>query len=231
MITDKMNFENEHLTRQMDLIPSQVLGEQIHIIGAGAIGSWTTLALAKMGFAKITVFDHDAVDMVNMNSQFYGLEDINFPKAGALRDRILDMTGTQIDAVVDKYTGGKLSGIVIAAVDSMEVRKTIWENQIENPRCRLVIDARMGAETALLYAMNPNKRDDIEGYPNSLYSDKDAVQERCTAKATAYTALMLSGLVCKVVKDALCSPGQMPRSVQWAIRENDFSCFKSIGPR
>ena len=66
-----METRNEHLIRQFDLIPEDVLGEPITIIGVGAIGSWTTLALAKMGFQNLTVFDDDKVSIENMNSQFY----------------------------------------------------------------------------------------------------------------------------------------------------------------
>ena len=220
-----MSFSNEHLTRQMDLIPMEILGEQITIIGAGAIGSWTTLALAKMGFTNLTVYDHDKVSIENMNSQFYRLKDIGNHKVQALAEMTHDFTGHWITGYAKKYESGMFPGTVISAVDSMEVRKLIWENHKNKAfGCRAVIDPRMGAESALLYVMNPLDSKDIESYEKTLYVDTQAVQERCTARATIYTANLLSGLVCKAVKDLLTRPDYL-RSAQWSIANNDFLAF------
>ena len=67
-----IELKNQNLTRQLDLIPIAVLGTRITIIGAGAVGGWTSLALAKMGFSNITVFDYDVVEVENLNCQLYG---------------------------------------------------------------------------------------------------------------------------------------------------------------
>lgn len=214
------------LTRQMDLIPTSVLGQQITLIGAGAIGGWTALALAKMGFGNLTVMDFDTVDEENMNSQFYRPRDIGKKKVEALHDLVQDFTGISISAVADKYTAKRFNGIVIAAVDSMEVRSAIWEAHKDSPFTKLVIDPRMGAESALLYAMNPNNEKDKTSYEKTLYSDNDAVRERCTAKATIYTANLLAGLVSKTVKDYCTSEAKAyPRITQWDIALNAYQSW------
>ena len=64
-------FPNAHLTRQLDVIPVEILDEPINIIGAGAVGSFTALTLAKMGFAQIAVWDDDVVSEENLNAQFF----------------------------------------------------------------------------------------------------------------------------------------------------------------
>jgi molybdopterin/thiamine biosynthesis adenylyltransferase len=221
-----MEFSNVHLTRQMDLIPLEVLGEKITIIGAGAIGSWTALALAKMGFSDITVFDFDKVDPENLNSQFYPLLSVGDFKVSSLSAMVESFTGVKIVSQPLRYETGIFSGIVIAAVDSMTVRRTIWENHREKALgCRAIIDPRMGAEQALLYVMNPMNPKDIASYNTTLYSDEDAVHERCTAKATIYTANMLAGLVCKSVKDLLTRPDYL-RMAQWNIAQDEFLGFK-----
>jgi molybdopterin/thiamine biosynthesis adenylyltransferase len=217
-------MRDEHLTRQFDLIPDEILGTPITIVGAGAIGSWTTLALAKMGFTDITVYDFDTVDIVNMNSQFYGLEDVGDYKTSTLFERIFAMTEVQIKTMNEIYTtkeNRNIKGILISAVDSMAARRDIWES-VKNKAIQLkaVIDPRMGAEEALLYCMNPMDERDQESYAKTLYSDEEALQERCTAKATAYTALMLSGLVAKTVKDVLT--GNHIRTAQWSIKNDQF---------
>lgn len=210
------------MTRQADLIPEAVLGERITIIGAGAIGSWTALALAKMGFENITVYDHDKIEIENMNSQFYPISAIGELKVQALCKLVESFTQVNITGRPCKYERGMFSGIVIAAVDSMAVRRLIWEeHKNKSFGTRAIIDPRMGAENALLYVMNPLDARDQASYEKSLYADDEAVAERCTAKATIYTANMLSGLVCKAVKDLVTRHDYL-RVAQWNIAENAF---------
>lgn len=222
-----MKLTNEHLTRQLDIIPTSVLGEPITIIGAGAIGSFTALMLAKMGFSQITVIDYDTVDVVNMNSQFYRFADIGKPKVDALQALVWDFTGVMIKPVNDKYVGGAYPGIVVSAVDSMECRRTIWSQHVDRGfRTKLVIDARMSAETAAVYAYNPMNADAAGKYGNSLYSDAEAVAERCTAKATMYTVGPIAGLVAKIVKEVLTEE-TFTKTIQWNLPSNDFKGWRS----
>jgi len=223
-----MNFDSEHLTRQLDLIPIRVLGEPITIIGAGAIGSFTALTLAKMGFQDITVYDFDKIEVENMNCQFYRFSDIGKQKVEALNELVKDFTGVDISYFPSRYEAGQFKGIVVSAVDSMEVRKLIWDNHKETALAtKLIIDPRMGAEFGLCYAMNPMKDKDIKSYEKTLYSDSAAVQERCTAKATMYTALAISSHVCKVIKDYLCEEQRYARVMEWNIAQNVQQCFPS----
>jgi hypothetical protein len=220
-----MILSNEHLTRQLDLLPPEKTEVPITIIGAGAIGSFTTLALAKMGFQDIKVFDFDSLEIENMNCQFYRFSDIGRPKVEALRDLVKDFSNVEIDARNEQYQAGCFKGIVISAVDSMAVRKKIWDNHKGmSPHTKLILDPRMGAETAMLYVMSPMDEADISSYEKTLYSDENAVQERCTAKATMYTACMLSGLVSKAVKD-IVTDGPYPRIAVWSIKDNDFQAW------
>lgn len=225
----KTNFLNEHLTRQLDLVPLDILGEPITIIGAGAIGGWTTLSLAKMGFSNIEVYDFDHVDIVNLNSQFYRHKDVGSLKVAALQELVFEFTGTKIDAKPKRWEGEVFRGTVISAVDSMAVRRAIWEAHAKEPySTRAIIDPRMGGESALLFVMKPMEEKDIKAYPNSLYSDEDAVQERCTSKATIYTANLLSGLVVKAVKDILTGK-EYTRTLQWDIASNRMEAFNQRG--
>lgn len=217
-----------HLTRQLDIVPMEILSTPITIVGAGAIGGWCTLALAKMGFANITVYDFDQVDEVNLNSQFYRTSDVGKYKVDALKSLVQDFTGVEITALNRRYRDDVFdSGILIAAVDSMEVRRSMWEAHVNEPTMlRAIIDPRMGAETALLFVMQPQNPHDQKAYVNSLYTDANAVHERCTAKATIYTANLLSGLVVKAVKDILTRPDYL-RTAQWNIAENEFFGWKA----
>lgn len=199
-----MEFKNEHLTRQLDLIPLKVLTTPINIIGGGAIGSFTALSLAKMGFNNLTVFDYDKISIENMNCQFFRFKDIGKYKTEALQEIIEDFTGVKINIVTDKWSGTQLPGIVISAVDSMEVRKNIWDAHYKKAfDTKLMIDPRMAAETGLLYCQNPLSITDGDGYETSLYTDEEAVRDRCTSKSTMYGCLSLSAMVCASVKNFL----------------------------
>lgn len=226
------HINHDHLTRQLDLIPVSCLGTPITIIGAGAIGSFTTLSLAKMGFGNITVYDHDTIEIENMNSQFYRRSDVNCSKVSALYCLVDDFTGIKITAKPEKYESGIFPGIVISAVDNMAVRKNIWQNHVNrSPMTKIFLDPRMGAETALIFAMNPMNSKDQKSYQNSLYTDEAALQERCTAKATIYTACMLSGLVAQVAKDYAMDHPNPLRSAQWSMKDYQFTAFRKDGSK
>jgi molybdopterin/thiamine biosynthesis adenylyltransferase len=216
---------NDHLTRQIEILPYEKCNIPITVIGAGAVGSFVVLSLAKMGFETIQVFDDDTIEVENMNCQFYRFKDIGKPKVLALQELVKDFTNVSIDARNERYIGGSFKGVVISAVDSMEVRKLIWNNHKElSPSTKFIIDPRMGAETAMLYTMSPMDSADILSYEKTLYTDANAMHERCTAKATTYTALLLSGLVAKTVKDIVTN-GPYPRTAIWSIKDNDFQAW------
>lgn len=223
-------MRNEHLTRQLDILPLEALGEPITIIGAGAVGSWTTLALAKMGFSNLTVWDFDQVDIVNLNSQLYRRKDIGTPKVLALKSIVEDFTDIPIKTVACPYEVGIFPGIVIAAVDSMAVRKRIWRNHREvSPFTRAIIDPRMGAEIALCYVSFPMGGASITRYEKTLHSDAEGVQEPCTRKATAYCALGMAALVATQVKN-LVTKADAPWSIQWAIPQGDMITYSDAKP-
>src|SRR3990167_4073203 len=124
-------YKDEHLTRQLDIVPLAILDTPITVIGAGAIGSWTTLALAKMGFANITVYDHDKVETVNLNAQVYGAYDVGRPKVSALHGHVKMMTGIDVETfpfMYEKEENREAKGIWIFAVDSMKARRMVWDS-------------------------------------------------------------------------------------------------------
>ena len=215
-----------HLVRQLDILPLEKLSEPITIIGAGAVGSFTALALAKMGFHHLTVIDPDKLEPENMNCQFYPIGLIGQPKVMALKEMIGAFADIEISTREEKYERGRFQGIVISAVDNMETRKRIWEEHKESEGTKLVVDPRMGAEQGLLYAMNPNALRDMKSYEKTLYTDENAVTEKCTAKSTMYTVLILSGMVAKVVKDVVTNKPYQ-RVSMLGIADNEYQIYKN----
>lgn len=232
-----IELNHSHLTRQLDLIPVGVLSTPITIIGAGAIGSFAALQLVKMGFTELEVWDYDKVSVENMSCQFYRHRDIGTHKVIALENLIEEFTGESIETVggkfdpADKNQVAVLRSIVINAVDDMGVRKAVFNAIRESGfQVNWLIDPRMGAEDCLLYCMNPHDEKDATAYSKTHYSNEDAVQERCTAKATIYTANLLSGLVAKTVKNLACGE-EYPRVSQWSIKHNDLKSWKGTNAK
>ena len=77
---------DERHSRQAGLVDMKIFECPITVVGAGGIGSFTTLALAKIGFTDIRVFDDDRIEIHNLGNQFYRRKDLNKPKVEALRD-------------------------------------------------------------------------------------------------------------------------------------------------
>lgn len=225
---------HQHLTRQLDLIPIETLSTPVTIIGCGAIGSFTALALAKMGLRNITVYDYDTVSVENMSNQFFRFADIGINKAEALHSLVFDFTKTLITARPRAFMpedAATLKGIVISAVDSMGARRMIYDAILDGGfNVNYIIDPRMGAESYSQYTIKPFNEEDQETYNKTLYSDDAAVQERCTAKSTVYTATLAAGLCTKTVKNIMLEQAY-PRNTQWSIAgsHNPMIMFPSRG--
>lgn len=216
------------LVRQADTLSGEVLDTPIAIIGAGAIGSFVALSLAKMGFHNLEVWDDDVVSVENMNCQFYPLTALDRPKVDALSELISSFTGISIVGVQGKFGESRRryrTGpyIIISAVDSMEARKFIYDTS--GIIAHTIIDPRMSIEYAHIQCVDLGDPEQTESYRKSLFSDDEAVQERCTNKSIMYTVLTISGLVCKMVKDRVTEKSYV-KNVMYAIGDNEMMAFQ-----
>lgn len=218
-----MELKYDHLVRQLDIIPVETLGQQVTILGCGAIGSFLGLQLAKMGLSRITVYDHDDVSIENMSNQFFRFKDIGSNKAWALSQLVHDFTGTALQVHQVKYEpkhAPTLQGIVVVAVDSMAARTMIYDSIKANGfQVKYIIDPRMGAEFYTQYTINPFDGKDQATYVKVLQSDDDSVAERCTAKSTVYTASLAAGMVTKTIKNMMLKQPH-PRTTHWDISKS-----------
>lgn len=187
--------------RQMDIVKGEALEVSITIIGCGGIGSFVTLALAKMGCREITVYDHDTVEEHNIPNQLYRLEDIGRSKVEALAGIVKAYTGFSLGVRPERFDGQKPQGMVISAVDSMQARRQIWERSVRyRAGVPLYVDARMGAEVARIYTIQPSDPDDVRFYEATLHGDEEAFRLPCTARAIIYTGFSIAGLIANQVK-------------------------------
>ena len=220
-----MSFKISYLTRQAEIIPVEKQGLSIVVVGAGAIGSFVALALAKMGYGNIKVYDFDTIDEENMNCQFYRTKDIGKKKVDALKELIYDFTGFTIETFDKEITKDDTlhADIVVSAVDSMAVRSLIGTIA----STKYLIDPRMGAEYATLDVIDAKGR---AGYLANLYTDNEAEHVRCTAKSTMYTVNLIAGQVAKAVKDITMEQPYI-KTMDWSIKHNAMVAFSSEGQK
>lgn len=171
--------------------PAKWGGKRVDVIGLGATGSKIALSLAKLGVTNLHLWDHDVVEEHNLANQVYGLREVGAPKAQAILDRINeDVNESDVTVLGSTHgewaPGSSLGGVVFCMVDSMAVRRQIFEAARSNPFVQLVIDSRMGADMGHVLTYKPANRASVERYEASLFSDDDAITE-VSACGTAIT--------------------------------------------
>ena len=180
--------------RQLEVLDQPRLAKiPITVIGAGAIGSCTVLALAKSGAERITVYDDDSIEAHNLPNQWYRLADLGRPKVEALKELVRDMTGVEIDVRNTRFEGQGATEVTICAVDSMDIRIALWRQL--HPRPQLYIDARMGAEVGKVHCVGQFG----SWYDETLYPSSEALHAPCTARATMYCASGLAAFIASQV--------------------------------
>lgn len=191
-------------SRQYELFDPNSFNTPVHIIGVGAVGSWVTMYLAKLGVKNITVYDPDTVSLHNIPNQTYSIRDEGAEKVVALQDDINYFTGTEIRIHQYAVTGQQeLSGIVIICVDSMKDRKLIWENCLKlRVAVKLVIECRMGMDLGRIYSIIPCTVKHIFSYEKSLHTDDEAEVSVCgSSQSIITTAAMVASIASRQVID------------------------------
>lgn len=228
--------KNHRFWRQLDLMPPSRLQEfEFLVIGAGAIGGETVLKLARMGATRFQVWDGDRIDEWNVSNQvLYPVSWVGRPKVECLAHYIKELTEVEIQAHNQMIGKGEDQAmpvvgpktILIAAVDSMDVRKVIWEELAkDNPSVRLFIDPRMGAEVYRQYSINPVDPDWQKFYEENCYTSEKAVEAPCTERSIIYTPSFASGFITSVVKKFIMGPGKTGKP--WK-KEIVFDCADFI---
>jgi molybdopterin-synthase adenylyltransferase len=192
--------------RQADLIKCD-MRTPIMIVGAGGIGSFTTLTLAKMGFDNLIVYDFDTIEEHNLPNQFYRHKDVGRPKVEALCDIVEEFTGVTIQYFDGKWVASDLNLyrpiVLISAVDNMMTRKEMWDGWTAMKDGCWFVDGRMGADQAEVYVIPSGDLKAFRLYNTHLWLDADTAPLPCTSKATMYNVLTIASLIANNVRLAL----------------------------
>lgn len=191
----------ERFSRQSGIVrPGEVEKLRVAVVGAGGIGSWTTLLLAKMGVPRIDVYDFDVVEEANLASQVYTRQWLGTPKVAALA-RIVgeDVVRPHLERFerVPRY-----ANIVVAAVDNMTTRGEIWDHIKGEMSVWRYFDARMGGQVYRLLSVRPYRFEDVAYYerPENLHTDEDSAPDVCSERAICFNTAAVAAHITKHVK-------------------------------
>lgn len=175
------------------LDPERLNSMDVAVIGVGAIGRQAALQLAAIGVNNLELYDFDHVEVVNLAAQGFFEKDLGEPKVTAVANACREINSEiNVAAFNTRYTKfTKLPPVVFCCVDSIEVRKLIWEHAGQDADC--FIDARMSAETMRVFTATV--AGGREHYPTTLFAAEDAFVGTCTAKTTIYCANIAAGIM------------------------------------
>jgi len=188
------------------------ISKDVTIIGAGSIGSFVALTLAKMGVGDIQIFDSDIVEEHNIPNQFYRMSDINRNKVDAIGEIIKDFASTNVNlkTINTKFPSSdwEETPIVISAVDSLTAREEIFKYIIEQSEKTIYfIDVRVGGEVTVLYTVNLINVENIDKYLKSLQVRPKKLP--CGAQSIIYNILTASAHTAHIVKQ-ICNNEPVP---------------------
>ncbi len=211
--------------------------------GAGGIGSWFALPLARIGY-QVRIFDFDRIDTTNLGGQLFRTTDVGKFKVDAVKTNVMMFTSAGTVVALNQRINSRLDtgNIVASCFDNMEARKTVYESWktgwaipwLNLPEAQrkatftpLLIDGRLMAEQLQVFFVTPERLSEYEPY---LFADSDVEDMICTNKATSHFAMgiayqMTRGLNNHVHNQHL---GHDDRAVPFLIEDEGFMFTQTI---
>ena len=111
----------------------KLLASHALVVGAGGLGSPISLYLAASGVGRITLCDHDTVDLTNLQRQIvHNTDSIGQPKVASAREALARINSeVAVDVVQERVEGARLEAlvsdadVVIDATDNFATRHAI----------------------------------------------------------------------------------------------------------
>ena len=191
--------------RQQNIINQSRLEElRIAIIGAGSIGSFTALALAKMGCKHLALWDHDTVELHNISNQFFNKESFGESKVSSVAAECKRYTpsGIDVETFNEFYYGQPLDkyDIVIALTDNIEGRKDAFEASKKSLQTKFFIDGRMGGELVRILSLNIKDEKLCEKYFTDYIDGVRNEELPCTERTIIYNVMLPASIITSYVK-------------------------------
>ena len=177
---------------------------KVILAGVGGIGSYIGFLLSRLQINRLTIYDPDIVETVNISGQMYPLSSIGEYKVDALAKIIRDFSGFYSYSTMGRrFTEDSDSGpIMICGFDNMKARKTFfrrWKAYVlmsPKPWECLFIDGRLAAEEFQVLTIQGNDERAIKEYEEKwLFSDEEAETTVCSYKQTTFMANMIASVM------------------------------------
>ncbi|MCW3061029.1 MAG: UBA/THIF-type binding protein [Capsulimonas sp.] len=129
--TSALYHEELHRT---DAVMQTIRNLSVTICGAGALGANIAESLARQGFGRLRVIDHDRVEERNLSTQPYYRSDIGARKAKILANTLYRALGVTVETRLDTLTSNNIakllagSSLVIDAFDNSVARAAVTQH-------------------------------------------------------------------------------------------------------
>lgn len=180
---------------------------EIAVVGAGALGSFTAMALVKEGW-RVLAIDFDAVEPHNTRNQLYQMGDVGLSKVEALSRYCLAPEDSEGGLLVQERRArlyDDCPDIVIFAVDSLRTRETLWMQARD--QASIIFDARSGGYTLLIYAIEVNNLKARSYYEESFRAEPEAIGP---CGMGVFAGLMTAGFVSAIARQYKLKKGVFP---------------------
>ena len=190
------------LTRSITVFDPEMLKEDVHIIGAGATGSFVIQTLARFGVKKMHIYDMDVIEKHNISNQNFALSDCGKLKITATAEYCRAIN-PEIEIVehpmfVEPKDIEEMSGYVFVLVDTMKSRKELFQAIKSNPKIKWYWESRLGSDQARVYSLPIGEDINYFTYEDKhFYSDDQAEVSACGTSITIVS--IVQGIVSLMV--------------------------------
>lgn len=166
---------------------------RVTLIGAGGIGSIFGPLIAKCGVEELIIYDKRAFASVNLQVQNLRACDLGLPKAQVVaREAAAINPAVAVRAIEREFMPlDILDGIVIAAVDSLEARRMIFESVLrQKDSVALYFDGRLSRsahEAFQLFSIDPKRGVEVAEYEKWLFPGTTLPKEPRPERLAAHT--------------------------------------------
>jgi len=211
----------------------------VAIVGLGGVGVSVCEMLTRCGIGKIIIYDHDTIELANMNKMFYRPEQSGWNKTMACRhycselnpDTIFEVHNINVTTEENKQklketvASGSLDrkssvNMLIGCVDNWEARQVMEavSDELQVPFMDAVVgDDAMSGHVQLII---PGRTGGLEAAPIKAQKEKRAGE--CSA-SLATTDSIIAGIAAQNVLKYLLSFGEVSFLLSYNAITNDFT--------
>jgi molybdopterin/thiamine biosynthesis adenylyltransferase/proteasome lid subunit RPN8/RPN11 len=155
------------MARSQGLLSDELSDSEVLVVGAGSVGSSISDQLVRSGVGRITVYDHDTVELANLSRSVYEIGDVGESKPAALVRHLLQ-TNPALDFsardervqdadLVDFVAAVDAASIVIAASDDPEAQLQVNRLAYQRGTPSLYVGLTAGAHGGEVIVVVPDK--------------------------------------------------------------------------